>query len=139
MKNNSPNLSAPPTSMPTRNIHPATIPSSGMHQSPMPPQEITPPMLNMSKNIQDPTQKSAFKKPQVKEAKAKQSPIHPPDEEMIEFESDVFISHWMSGFYEPHPTNQVKTSLIYNDFTNVCKELQRSEVVSKEVFVSMIR
>lgn len=63
----------------------------------------------------------------------------PTNVDMVELDSDIYTAHWMSGFYEPHPTNSLKASSIFDDYTTICKELKRDGILTKDKFILMIR
>ena len=64
----------------------------------------------------------------------------PPNEnDLVELENDVFTAHWMSGFYEPHASNQLSSSILYQDYTSTCTTLKRENILTKEEFFADIR
>lgn len=60
-------------------------------------------------------------------------------EPLVELDPEIFTVNWMSGFYEPHPTNKLPVSTIYEDYVNTCKENKRNGILSKEGFVEILR
>ena len=63
----------------------------------------------------------------------------PSENDLVELENDVFTAHWMSGFYEPHTSNHLSSSFLYQDYTTTCAALKRGDVLSKEDFFAAIR
>lgn len=61
------------------------------------------------------------------------------ENDLVELENDVFTAHWMSGFYEPHPSNQMSKTFLYQDYVTTCAALNRGDVLSNADFFAAIR
>ena len=60
-------------------------------------------------------------------------------EQLVELDPEIFAAHWMSGFYEPHPSNKLLVSAIYADYMNTCKQVGRNGVLSIQAFQHILR
>ena len=64
--------------------------------------------------------------------------MNQPDE-MVEIDPATYTANWMSGYYEPHPSNMLYISAIYEDYVNCCKEIKRQGVIDLTEFTKVLR
>ncbi|XP_065670216.1 uncharacterized protein LOC100198293 isoform X8 [Hydra vulgaris] len=59
--------------------------------------------------------------------------------EFVEVDSETYAVHWMSAYYEPHPSNNILLSTIYADYEQVSKSSSRKGILSFEAFQVILR
>ena len=60
-------------------------------------------------------------------------------EELVEIDAHTYCANWMSGFYEPHATNMMYVSAIYEDYVRTCNEIKRTGVLELTEFIKVLR
>ena len=71
------------------------------------------------------------------------NPNYPPmgegSDELVEIDAPTYTANWMSGYYEPHPTNMMYISAIYEDYVHTCNDIKRLGVLDLVEFIKVLR
>ena len=100
---------------------------------PLPPQIPPQVQQQVKRNVEPKDSSQNLLKQQKNDQKS------PNENDLVELENDVFTAHWMSGFYEPHASNHMSSSILYQDYISTCAALKRENVLPKEEFFAAIR
>ena len=60
-------------------------------------------------------------------------------EDLVEIDGATYTANWMSGYYEPHPTNMMYISSIYEDYVHTCNDINRHGVLDLVEFIKVLR